>query len=205
MRAMLTAGVLVVSLWASAQSAPSAVTGLSIAVVPVRPLLVSGQSNLAGELPALAAAFPAPVYGVWQIATPISGWAQTDTNMLWQSLYLLAHRQDYAPFSAFVWWQGESDAVPVQTADYATPARALIAAVRAGTNQPDLPVVIVRVLDYPEFATIRTAQELIVADDPYAVLVNTDPYKQAGGTNYHLSPAGYASVAQLIRLAVLSY
>lgn len=160
-------------------------------------LLVSGQSNLAGELPFLAHAYAGDIYNVWQIATSIHGW--DDGAPLWNSLMSLI---THGPFDAFVWWQGESDAVPVVNTNYLADLQSFAARVRAATGEPHLPVIIVRVLHYPELAPIRAAEEQFVATDGHAVLIDSDAYQQLGATNYHLSDAGYAQMASRIVAAV---
>jgi hypothetical protein len=102
---------------------------------------------------------------------------------------LKQHRVD-----AIVWWQGESDQ---HTPGYDRRLRDVIGRMRTAARNPNLRVVIVRVLDKREFAQVRQAQEQFVAGDGNAVLVSTDGLGR--GSSNHLTETGYAMVASRIR------
>jgi hypothetical protein len=131
-----------------------------------------------------------------QNSRSIASWSPTETPpVLWRVLAAELRQ----PVQAFVWWQGESDR---GSTTYLADDTELLARVRAENGNPQLLVVVIRILDLPQNAGIRAAQERVVAADPYAVLVSSDGPGFQDGTSDHLTPAGYQAVAQRILVAL---
>lgn len=98
----------------------------------------------------------------------------------------------------FIWYQGESDASPLNTA-YAANLAALIARVRALTNNPTLPALIVQLEDQPGVAgwpEIQAAQYAYVTSDDHAFLIQTIGFPVQAGSVPHLTGDGYDMVAR---------
>lgn len=150
--------------------------------------MLSGQSNALNLAPFLTAVYPLSVFTVGDSGRPISGWDKNFGNM-WTALIPLLQQ----PIQAFVWWQGESDRDNVQ---YLSDLQDLIARVRQVNNNPQLLVIEIRVLDLPQNASVRAAQQAFVAADPHAVLISSDGFQLS--TSDHLTDAGYQVVAKRI-------
>lgn len=163
-------------------------------------ILLSGQSNAVNLRPALAAAYTPGVISISEANQRIREWAQG--GRLWQQLEPELHR----PLTAFVWWQGETDGFDHNDA-YAAQLADLLARVRQTNGNPQLLVVVVRVLLYRspiqdfDNAFIRSAQERVVSTDPAAVLVSVDDLP--GDGQAHLAfPDGYTPAAERILAAI---
>lgn len=175
--------------------------GASVPIAPTPavplPLALAGQSNAWLMRDIFAAAYaPGRVVGFAQDGSYIDQWApNTD---YWNRLATDLHQ----PLRAFIWWQGESDRWPGRVEIYESELRAFIARVRAEANDPNLLVVICRVIDDPIFAGVRAAQEAYVRSDPRSVLVSSDglPLESVGSA--HLNAAGYVAMSKRI-LAVI--
>lgn len=165
------------------------------APVPVPPapvaataVVLSGQSNALFIAPYLQGRV-AGVRATGTSGQAIAGWAPGSGD--WATL---AATLTPGPLRAFVWWQGESDRLnPNYRGDLTT----LIARVRSVAGQPTLRVVIVQVLDLPQNASVRTAQQNFVVGDVNALLVTTD-ISQRDGVTDHMTAAGYSEVARLV-------
>jgi hypothetical protein len=177
---------------ASAPTEPTApVTELS------RPVTVAlaGQSNAWLMRPIFENAYP-QVVGFAQDGSRISEWAVGTSH--WSNLEPALKQ----PLRAFVWWQGESDRHPGQVEVYGAALEEFLTRVRLTANDPNLFLVICRVIDHPAFARIRTAQEAYVARTPRSVLVSSDGLPLEFPESAHLSPAGYEEMVRRI-LAVI--
>jgi hypothetical protein len=181
----------------AAPTSPTTAPTMTPTITPTAPLVLAGQSNAVNVAPYLRAVYPLSVLSdSTQNGRSIASWSPTETPPVLWPILAADLRQ---PVQAFVWWQGESDrGSPTYLADDA----ALIARVRSENGNPELLVVLVRILDMPQNAGIRATQERVVAADPHAVLVSSDgPAFQDGATD-HLTPAGYQAVAQRIIAAL---
>lgn len=159
-------------------------------------VLLSGQSNALYVAPYLA--LPLDSFAVvGQNGAGIGHWQDDDFDgSLWPAVKtVLTQRR----VTAVVWWQGETD----RRSDYLQHLRALVDRMRRTAGRPTLPFVIVRILDTPENASVRTAQEAFVAGDHHAVLVSTDGLRL--GHSDHLTHRGYTIVAQRIRDALQGF
>jgi hypothetical protein len=113
------------------------------------------------------------------------------------------------PVDAFVWWQGESDAL-ADTTDYHDRLRALVGRVREAVGNPNLLVVIVRITNLPAhnpyagaaWTRIREVQAAVVAADHAAILVSSDDLV-AGGPD--VPPAKLSEMADRVLRAIDSY
>lgn len=157
-------------------------------------LVMSGQSNAELGAPALTTLHPDTAVSALS-GTPISEW--NVGNASWVNLVPLLN----APMRAFVWWQGETDGAQGNP-HYAADLAEFIARVRR-TRGVNVRVVIVRVVNLPEFSAVRAAQEAFVKADSNARLVDTDAYRLSPPGNAHLTDEGYTAVAALIRAAAL--
>jgi len=166
-------------------------------VTPTGPLVLAGQSNAVNVAQYLRAVYPLPVLSEsTQNGRSIASWSPTETPPVLWPILAAELRQ---PVQAFIWWQGESDR---GSTTYLTDDTDLIARVRAENGNPQLLVVVVRILDLPQNADIRVVQQRVVAGDPNAVLVSSDgPGFQDGATD-HLTASGYQTVAQRIVAAL---
>ena len=166
------------------------------------PLVLSGQSNaLMDHLgqPLSSVYAPGAVTVVARGSTPIRAW---DVGApMWQQLAPSLDR----PLQAFVWWQGESDAMEGST-HYGADLKAFLGRVRAANGDPRLLVVLVKILSYaatpplPDASLVRLAQETYVATDPDSVLIRVDDLPTDGG--YH--SRAYPQVADRILRAIQS-
>ena len=154
-----------------------------------RPLILSGQSNALFVAPSLTAIYPLPVLTVAESGRAIEGWSSGPTGGHWQALIPLLRQ----PIQAFVWWQGESDR---DNPNYLADLRDLMSRVRATNGNPQLLIIEVRILDFPQNAGVRAIQETFVRTDTNAVLVSSDGLQE--NATDHLSQAGYQVVAQRI-------
>lgn len=102
---------------------------------------------------------------------------------------------------ALVWWQGESDR---NEPTYADQLRELMTRIRATAGNPTLPIIVIRMLDLPEFKAVRQAQEQFVADDPCAILVSSDGPGHQLRNEAHLTRDGYHEVARRVEHALRS-
>jgi hypothetical protein len=166
-----------------------------------RPLVLAGQSNALFMRPYLEDAYkPGSVVGFAQDGSHISEWGADGPH--WKALRVTLHH----PIRAFVWWQGESDAATASR--YLDALREFIARVRYEANDPNLLVVICRVVDDPApgWSTIRRAQETFVATDRRAALVSSDglpkEHPQWKSGSAHLSKGGYQAMARRIIAAL---
>jgi len=188
--------LIVLALFASACGG-SSLSAPTIAA-PTKPLALAGQSNALFIRPFLiSAAAPEAVIGFSQDGSSIEQWAPG--SAYWGQLAPQFHQ----PLRAFVWWQGEGNRLTPDI--YASQLRDLIGRVRAEANDPNLLVLICRVVDDPLFVGIRAAQAAYVASDPRSILVNSDNLPKEFGEGVgsaHLSPDGYTLMAKRI-LAVL--
>lgn len=155
---------------------------------PVR-LALAGQSNSMLLRPALGNAVVA-FYGEVQ---PIACW--TVTERCWSLL-----RPQLQPVDAFVWWQGEYDAM-LETRDYSARLSDLVARVRAAVGNPRLLVVVPQMgpmFDGPRMGTagdaLQRERKAWVAQDINALYIETQdlPYQ---ADEVHMTPEGYAGVA----------
>jgi hypothetical protein len=154
-----------------------------------RPLVLSGQSNALFVEPSLAPIYPKPILMVAESGRAIEGWSAGPSGNHWNELIPVLQQ----PVQAFVWWQGESDR---DNLNYLSDLRDLIARVRQANNNSQLLVIEVRILDLPQNAAVRAAQETFVRTDTNAVLISTDGFQE--GTSDHLTDAGYRTAAQRI-------
>lgn len=162
-----------------------------------RPIVLAGQSNAWLMRPIITAAYaPGHVLGFAQDGSYISQWHEG--TPFWNILKADLHQ----PLRAFVWWQGESDRHPGRVEVYSDELRAFVQRVRTEANDPNLLVVICRVVDDPIFAPIRAIQEAYAASDPHAILVSSDSLPLEFVGSAHLSTEGYAEMTRRI-LAVI--
>lgn len=160
-------------------------------------VVLAGQSNALFVRPYLEAAYTAGrIDGFAQDGSRIAEWHPQ--SAYWKRLAPTLHQ----PMRAFVWWQGESDYR--EPAAYLAALRAFIDRVRREANDPNLQIVLCRVVDDPTpgWSEIRQAQETVAATDPRVVLVSSDDLPKehpdwARGSA-HLSPAGYRQMAQRV-------
>ena len=166
-------------------------------VTATQPLVVAGQSNAVNVAPFLRAVYPQPVLSdSTQNGRPISSWSPTEQPPeLWPLLAGALHQR----VQAVVWWQGESDR---DNPHYLDDLRELAVRVRSENANPALLIVVVRVLDLPSNAGVRTAQQGFVDGDLDAVLVSSDGPGFQNGASDHLTDAGYGTVAQRIVAAL---
>ena len=192
LRALLV--VLAVAFFTSACGGNSPVAP-SPTVTISRPLVLSGQSNALFESPWLAAVYPLSVLTVAESGRAIEGWSSGPPGIHWRELIPLLQQ----PLQAFAWWQGESDR---DNPNYLSDLRDLMARVRQTNGSPQLLVIEVRILDFPQNAGVRAVQETFVRTDTNAILVSTDGFQLDAGD--HLTEAGYQAVAQRILAAARS-
>jgi hypothetical protein len=178
----------VIPLGVSAKSHP-------IRVAAGTTLVLSGQSNAMYFAPFLAAAYPHEVASVVEPGKPISDWGP-DRPGYTALLPLLAR-----PVRAFVFWQGESDR---HTATYLGDMQSLAARIRAANANPILLVIEIEVLNLPQNASVRAAQEAFVRSDAHAVLVSSDSGSELGASD-HLTSDGYRIVASRVVAAVMDH
>jgi hypothetical protein len=188
-RASLAALIFLISVPLSGCGAksPTAPSGPSVAIS--KPLLLSGQSNALMVAPSLSAIYPKPVLTVAESGRSISGWDAGVAGNHWAELVPLLQQ----PLQALAWWQGESDR---DNPDYLNALRDLIARVRVTNGNAQLLVIEVRVLDLPQNASVRAAQETFVRTDTNAVLISSDGFQLDNSD--HLTDGGYRAVAQRI-------
>lgn len=202
-RHYLTSGLLTVALCAGAcgGSVPTASSAIppqvAVTILPSTglPLVVAGQSNAVILAPVLAARYT-PVVVSASSGRPIAVWSPIPAPPFAfhpEYLDLKAQLEAQRPFRAFVWWQGESDRTHP---DYAGALRELMGRVRSYSQQPDLPIILVRVLDMPSNASVRAAQEAFVASDSHAILISSDGFRD--GESDHLTVLGYEAIAARI-------
>lgn len=161
------------------------------------PIAFAGQSNANLMFDTLTAAYaPGVVLGAAarNPGSRIQEWALG--AHYWPLLTPSLHQ----PLRAFVWWQGESDRAEV--AEYPARLAAFLASVRAEAGDPQLFVVLCRVVDDPVFAGIRAVQEAYVRSDPRSVLVSSDGLELEGPGSAHLSPVGYRAMAARVLVAL---
>ena len=165
------------------------------------PLVLAGQSNALLMRPYLEEAYkPGEVIGFAQDGSRIDEWSIS--GPYWKALTPALHR----PVRAFVWWQGESDFRNPRP--YLAALRAFIDRVRREANDPNLPVLICRVVDDPTsgWSDIRHAQEELVSHDSHAVLVSSDglpkEHPEWPRGSAHLSPEGYRAMARRVVAAL---
>ncbi len=110
-------------------------------------------------------------------------------------------------WSAFVWFQGEADALKEpQIAAYEQNLKNFIADVRADVGSPTLPVVIVQIGAWAQSLSggkgkiVANAQTAIVKADPYARIVNTADLNGF----FHYDPAAQLIIGERVSLAVKS-
>lgn len=190
--------LLLVTLVASACGSTSITAPAASA--PMRPLALAGQSNALFIRPYLTtAAAPEGVVGFAQDGSTIEQWAADAAEGHWSQLAPQLHQ----PLRAFVWWLGESNRLAAEI--FTDQLRTFVARVRLEANDPQLLVVICRVVDDPAFVGIRAAQAAYVATDPRAILVSSDGLPKEFGEGVgsaHLSPDGYTQMAQRILRAL---
>lgn len=166
-----------------------------IVAPPPLPIALAGQSNPNLMFaPFVTAYAPGKVVGEKALnpGSTIQQWAEG--GPLWTALAPDLRQ----PLRAFVWWQGESDRHPGQVELLESETRAFIARVRKEANDPNLLVIICRVVDDPIFAGVRAAQAAYVASDPRSVLVSSDGLPLEGPRSAHLSPQGYIAMTERI-------
>ena len=103
---------------------------------------------------------------------------------------------------------GKAKATTGTPPEYLTALRAFIDRVRREAHDPNLLVVLCRIVDDPTpgWSDIRRAQETLAATDPHIVLVSSDglpkehPDWPRGSA--HLSPDGYRAMAQRVVEAI---
>jgi hypothetical protein len=110
--------------------------------------------------------------------------------------------------SVFCWYQGESDAAPERAKVYGERLKAMAAAMRRYSGNPDMTMVIMQLSTLitfpnpptPAFGRIREAQRRFCAEDPRAILIPTLPYDHLDPI--HLSEAGVRELAGRISQAL---
>lgn len=169
------------------------------ALNPPAPLwILSGQSNAREVKPYLdvaASAAGATVIGWAEGGDTISVWAPTGVGYGW-----IAPMFGLLGVSAFIWWQGETDALQGLLGTYAASLADLIARVRTAAGNPHLPVIIVEGGHVSDETTLYAIQAAYVASDPYARLVDTADQPDNGGG--HFFPAGYQVIVSRIVAAL---
>ncbi|MEO0861149.1 MAG: sialate O-acetylesterase [Pseudomonadota bacterium] len=88
---------------------------------------------------------------------------------------------------AFVWIQGEGDALELERAEaYASSMADLISAVRVETGQSDLPIIVPKLASttYPYRDELRAQQDLMAQQDPNVHLVETLDLSFVDGVHY---------------------
>jgi hypothetical protein len=105
------------------------------------------------------------------------------------------------PYGGLIWIQGEEDAESaVYAAAYEVNLNAFIAAVRVSLSSAMLPVLVVRLRaasPIAHAATVRAAQDAVIAADANVYLIDSDAAGvQADGIHY--SDVGYQSLGQAI-------
>ena len=161
---------------------------------PIAILLV-GQSNALYVAPELEHAYTrGPLETIAAIGVPIQHWNEQD-GPLWPDT---ARALDRRPVRAIVFWQGESNVN--HSGRYLADLRELIARMRARLRNASVRVVIVRVLEKPENAGIRAAQDEFTRTDANAVLISTDGLGL--DTSDHLTAAGYRATAERVAAAL---
>ena len=108
-------------------------------------------------------------------------------------------------WSAFIWFQGESDAfAKVDSESYAQNLKNLIADVRSEVGSPNLPVVIVQIGGWAQGLAygknVVAAQISFVKDDKHARIVNTADLSSF----YHYDPAAQLIIGDRVSKAVQS-
>ena len=110
-------------------------------------------------------------------------------------------------WSAFVWFQGESDTFnATHIAAYEQNLKNFIADVRADVGSPTLPVVIVQIGSWAQSISggqgklVANAQTAIVKADPYSRIVNTADLNGY----YHYDPAAQMIIGERVSVAVKS-
>jgi hypothetical protein len=87
-----------------------------------------------------------------------------------------------------LWMQGESDSVnQAQANAYQTNLTNFFARVRSDWGTENMPIVVGRIANQEEFATVRAAQAKAVASDAHAALIDTDSYEKNDGLHYATS------------------
>jgi hypothetical protein len=194
MRAPVRCALVLVLAYAASSCGGMSPTAPSTVTIS-RPIVLSGQSNALFLDPFLTLVYPMKVFTVAESGRAIEGWSAGPSGNHWNELVPLLQQ----PIQAFVFWQGESDR---ENTNYLSDLRDLIARVRAAANNPQLLVLDVRILDLPQNAAVRAAQETFVRTDANAILISSDGFQDE--TTDHLTDAGYRSVAQRILDAVKS-
>lgn len=191
----------------------------------LRLFILSGQSNMAGMnaqvsyVPALEKALPddeliivkhslsgEPIRMWYKGWTPVGGWESekkrvaSNCGRIYDRLLEMvrAEIKDRRPDSmAFVWMQGEADAVDGQAQLYEQSLKGLIAQIRGDLQRPDMPVVIGRISDYKTDAfwtQVREAQVKVAGADPQCAWVDTDDLNNGRnhkGNGLHYDAEGY--------------
>ena len=179
-------------------SSPTAPTAPTIATPPaaVMPLALAGQSNALFMRPSLEQQYT-NVVGFAQDGSKIAEWSAS--GAYWAQLAPQLHQ----PLKAFIWWLGESDTT---TPDYMNAEREFFARVRLEANQPNLLIVVCRVVDAQVFAGVRAVQEAYVRSDPRSILVSSDGLEREHPNDLegsaHLSRAGYDAMVLRILAAI---
>lgn len=163
-------------------TAPTAVTVTIAATLPAGSTIGgTGQSNMARALPTWTAAIP-DGFDVSLSGAPISDWDEGGQE--WASLAPLLNLYR---LKALVFWQGETEAAAqMSSSDYFALLDRLMARIRAAQRNPDLRIVVVRIIDFNPpgydgeqgYANVRNAEEGWVAQDRNARLVNVDDLPQ---------------------------
>lgn len=193
--------LLVVALLASAcSSSPTAPTTAAAPAhtTPGLALVITGQSNALNfwyyVFKNKPNAYPTPVTCDSCLSqTAIDKWAPgTD---LWTKLETDLHQ----PVTAVVWWQGEEDGLR-NNPHYAADLRDLLARMRRASGNPNLLVVVVKLLPRDFYAAIITAQQAVTASDPNTLLVSVDDLPLLDES--HPSEEGYNMTAVRILAAI---
>lgn len=148
-------------------------------------------------------------YAYWQLGATVklAGWAKPSTPIsawapggaAWLGLQTAIVDAGAADASAFIWWQGEADAVAGTNAtDYGTALESLIARVRTLTRW-DLPVMLIGLADAPAGAelgywTIRQTQREVAART-CAAFLSSEGIPIDG---YHLFASGYRVIGMQV-------
>jgi len=108
-------------------------------------------------------------------------------------------------WGAFVWFQGENDAMAAANAnEYKSNLTNLIADVRKDVNDPSLPVIIVQLNAWAQTLafgkTVAAAQQQVVSQDKHAALVKINDLSGF----YHLDPIAQLIIGQRVAQAVQS-
>ena len=162
----------------------------STAATSTLPLVVAGQSNAVNVAPFLREVYPQAVLSdSTQGGRPIASWRPDEQPPSCGRSSRTRYTSPCTP------WSGGRAKAIARTPATSTTCASWSVRIRRENNNPALPIVVIRVLDLPSNAAVRSAQLAFVAGDPSAVLVSSDGPAFQDGTTDHLTDAGYREVA----------